>query len=328
MHSTSKSCSPYRSTSSVTVSSPSLQLVCAWSSQSSILVSMPAAWLSLHESGRKSGVETGKKRRTESRGLGDPGRRLGWRQHGRERPLEDVTVVERVLLVELDGSVQLEDDVTSVGRRKQVDADEIRVDPPGGGAGGGGGAQGRRPGGRRTLFPPGPEGNIRPPLSGSSDSTDGADHRAPGDDDPEVVATRRNELLNDRAVCAEPHSVRVVGEAATQRGKVLAEHDVFAPASEARLDDDRRRKRDRAVRVGHVGRARVGHAGRFQAARRGELVVGGNEGLRPVQHPDAGSLQTRKLPEAVLDPVERCGDVEPADRYISLRERPKSLGRW
>src|SRR4029453_1456471 len=176
MHSTSKSCSPYRSTSSVTVSSPSLQLVCAWSSQSSILVSMPAAWLSLHESGRKSGVETGKKRRTESRALGDHSRRLGCRQHSRERPLEDVTVVERVLLVELDGSVQLEDDVTSVGRRKQVDADEIRVDRSCGGDGESAGL-----GRRRDSFAPCSEGNIRPPLSGSSESTGGADHSAPGD---------------------------------------------------------------------------------------------------------------------------------------------------
>ena len=54
---------------------------------------------------------------------------------------------------------------------------------------------------------------------------------------------------------------------------------------------------------------------------RGELVVRGHECAGPVQHPDAGALESRQLPEAGLDPVQPLGDIEAADGNVSFAER-------
>jgi hypothetical protein len=254
--------------------------------------------------------------------LGDHSRRLGRRQHRGKRALEDVPAVECVLLVELDGTVQLQDHVTTVRRREQIDADEIRVDRSRRSDGEGAGF--RR---GRDTFTPCSERDIRPPLAGSSDSPNGADDRAARNDDPEVVAERRDELLDDRTMRLEPAAIRVVGEAAIQGVEVLAEHDVLAPAPKARLDHDRRSERDGGVRFRHMDRAWVGHSGAFKTPRRCQFVVRGDEWFGSVQDTDARALEARELPETILDSVEPGRDVEAADRNISLRKRPKCLGR-
>ena len=59
----------------------------------------------------------------------------------------------------------------------------------------------------------GTERDVRPPLAGRGDALDRADHGAAGDDEPEVVAQRRDELLDERAVAAEPGPVDDRGEA-------------------------------------------------------------------------------------------------------------------
>src|SRR5207344_320652 len=55
-----------------------------------------------------------------------------------------------------------------------------------------------------------------------------------------------------------------------------------------------------------------------------ELVVGGEEGGRAVEHHDASCFEVAEGFEARLDAVERLQHVEPADRDVShrqLRER-------
>jgi hypothetical protein len=69
-----------------------------------------------------------------------------------------------------------------------------------------------------------------------------------------------------------------------------------------------------------VRRARVRNAGLSQDAARGELVVRVNERARPVEHPDAGALKARELPESRLDAVEVLRDVEPSNCNVSAFE--------
>ena len=48
------------------------------------------------------------------------------------------------------------------------------------------------------------EADIRSPFAGGGDAADGADHRAGGDDEPEVVPHGRDQLLDERSVPLEP----------------------------------------------------------------------------------------------------------------------------
>ena len=58
-----------------------------------------------------------------------------------------------------------------------------------------------RAGGRRRsgLAAGSAEADIRSPFAGGGDAADGADHRAAGDDEPEVVPDRRDQLLDQRS---------------------------------------------------------------------------------------------------------------------------------
>jgi hypothetical protein len=76
-----------------------------------------------------------------------------------------------------------------------------------------------------------------------------------------------------------------------------------------------------------VGRARVRYAPLGERPARRELVVGGNEGARPVEDPDACTFEPCEFPEADLDPVQPLGDVEPANREVAGTQGPERLGR-
>ena len=108
---------------------------------------------------------------------------------------------------------------------------------------------------------------------------------------------------------------------------ITAEADVLAPAAEARLDDRRK------VEVGQrrvpldQHRPRVRQPGPAQQARGQQLVVGEDDRVRPVQHPDARLVEPLERPEPVLDPVERLAHVEPRERDVPAAERQQRLAR-
>ena len=94
---------------------------------------------------------------------------------------------------------------------------------------------------RRRLdrLPPRAERDVRPPLALPRDAPDGADDAAAGDDEPQVVALRRHELLRHGPAGEEPRFEGKRAELLLERAAARAEGDVVAPAAEARLDDER-----------------------------------------------------------------------------------------
>ena len=118
--------------------------------------------------------------------------------HGRE----DVAV-ERVLVVELDGAVDLDHDPAAVAGRHEVDTDEVALDR----------SRGRNRDLARRLrwgrgLSLGSQGDIGSPFSLGSVSANGPDDLSAGDDEPEVVAERRDQLLHDDSLTAEPRARR------------------------------------------------------------------------------------------------------------------------
>ena len=107
--------------------------------------------------------------------------------------------------------------------------------------------------------------------------------------------------------------VRKLRQAGAELGDILAEDDVTAPAAESRLDDHRRGDRDSARGSGDLNGRRMRNPRRGERSCRCQLVVGGDERPRPVEHADARSFESSELPEAGLDPVEPFRDVEAAD---------------
>ena len=171
------------------------------------------------------------------------------------------------------------------------------------------------------------EGDVRPPLARRRDARDRADGHAGGDDDPEIEAGGRHELLQQRAVPLEPEPVLERAEVAAERDLVAAELDVAAPAAEARLDDDR------PLPVRHVAagmedpRARVWQPRALEHLCGQQLVVRREQRAGAVEHDDAARGERAERPEAVLDAVEAVDDVEPAERDRSrLQQRRGLLG--
>ena len=205
---------------------------------------------------------------------------------------------------------------SAVGAGQEVDADEVAFHC-------GGGANRQLAGLARRLdrLADSAECDVRPPFARRRDPPDRAHHGAARNDDPDVVAPRRNELLHECAVACEPGAVDHRSQVTPERSGVLAEDDVHAPASEPRLDDHGRFERNAVGRRRHMRGARVRDICVAQRPARGELVVRGHERAGPVQDPDAGALESRQLPEAGLDPVQPLGDIEAADRNVSLAER-------
>ena len=80
------------------------------------------------------------------------------------------------------------------------------------------------------------------------------------DDQAEVVAGGRDELLHERAVTAEPPTTPELLEAVLQLGSRVAPDDVATAASEAGLDDNRQGELGHGRAVIDVRRPRVGNA--------------------------------------------------------------------
>jgi RNA polymerase primary sigma factor len=231
----------------------------------------------------------------------------------------DAAPGERVALVELDGPVQLDDDVLVPAERDQVDSDEV-------GAGGRRRGNGERPGGRRRRHrqQSAAERDVGPPLAGGGDAPAGADDLAAGDDQPQVAAPRRDELLDDRAVAAKPRPLSNLVQGRCDGTIVGTEEDVASPAAEARLDDEGRLElRSRPSLPG--SRVRVGQARQLEAAGGAELVVDGEQRLGPVEHAEAAPLEQEQGEQPRLDSVERRQDVDAAEDDRARSSGPEGV---
>ena len=184
--------------------------------------------------------------------------------------LEDVAV-EGVLVVELDGAVDLDHDPAAVAGRHEVDTDEVALDR----------SRSRNRDlasclRRRSRLALSSQRYVGPPLSLSSVAANRPNDLSGCDDEPEVVAERRNELLDEDSLAAEPRARRELLETGHELGSTLAELDVASPAPEARLDDNRWLDRRNRLHRDHVNGPRVRqaccveHASRLQLGGRGE----------------------------------------------------------
>src|SRR5579864_2797013 len=159
--------------------------------------------------------------------------------------------VEGVVRAEVDRAVQLGDDEAVVGG-EQVDADEVAAN--------GGGSRERQRScecGRRDRLAPSAERDVRAPLAWRRDSTSRTDDAPARDDDAQVPAEGRHELLRERAVLAEPSAQRGALERCIELGGGAAAHDVASPAAEAWLQDERQLGRGRRHAFGDQPRGRM-----------------------------------------------------------------------
>lgn len=216
-----------------------------------------------------------------------------------------------VLARELDRAVQLEDGPALLPVRNEIDADERRTRT-------GGTVQARTP---APGDPPRP-GGLRPvrrscatlpqPLPGRS-------RRRPlrGDENPEVVALRRHELLHEDPLLLEPRYGAQLREGVAEIGLVVTSCDTVAAAPEPRLDDHGRPNNRKGPIRPDVHRPRMGHAGTPKQPSSEELVVRREQRGRIVQNGDAPCLERPQHPHAVVDPGERREDVESSERRIA-----------
>src|SRR6266511_1127630 len=124
------------------------------------------------------------------------------RPHGRPRPQAqgsgelqvEVSAVQTVELVELDRAVQLDHDVAA-RRGQQVDPYEVGPE----GRGGGDPETAFRGRGEHG-FAGAAQREVGAPVAWSCDAPNRADDLAGGDEEPEIVACRRYELLYERAL--------------------------------------------------------------------------------------------------------------------------------
>src|SRR5581483_5659900 len=147
---------------------------------------------------------------------------------------EDVLDVERVVRMEVHGAVQFRYDVAVPGR-EQVDSDEVAVD-------GGGGAERQRARERwkGDRLAASSECDVRAPLSRRGHAACGADDAASRDDGAKIPADRWDELLRERTVLAKPAVPGRLLERGVELRRRAAEDDVAPPASEPRLEDERK----------------------------------------------------------------------------------------
>ena len=181
--------------------------------------------------------------------------------------------------------------------------------------------------GRIDGLAPAAEDDVGPPFAGSGDAPDRTRDASTRDDDADVVAVRRNQLLGDGAGRAEPASGREVGECLAELGLGLAEDDVAAPAAEARLEHDRSPQLGQLLPGRDVDRCGVRNARCAHCERGGELVVRGRERAGVVQDLDPRLGEAVERPEARLDPVERLPYVEPAEDDVAVLQARDALRR-
>ena len=145
---------------------------------------------------------------------------------------EDTRSVEVVRAVELDGAVQLEDDIAARDRQK-IDPHEVGADARGG-LYSESASLARRP--RRSSRPA--ERDIRPPLTWARDTLDRSDDLSGRDHKSQIAADRRHEFLDQGTVLREPGSGADLLECSRDVKSCLAAVDIGAPASKPRLDDN------------------------------------------------------------------------------------------
>jgi hypothetical protein len=162
---------------------------------------------------------------------------------------------------------------------------------------------------------------------GAATRRNGADNTPAHNHEPEVAPRRRHQLLDERAVL---HVPRLVADSLERRLELLlglASHDVTPPAPVARLEDDRWGERVERPITLDVATGGLRDTGPAEESRGEELVVGGEQRARVVQHRNAARGEDPQSPEPVLDAVERRPHVEPSERGISRCERAGGLNR-
>jgi len=124
---------------------------------------------------------------------------------------------------------------------------------------------------RLQRMPGRAQGDVRPPLAGRRHASYRADDASACHEQAEVVAGGGNELLEKRAVPAEPGLAPERAQEHPELVGIRAGRHVLAAAAEARLDDERE------TQAGHVAAPRrpaeVGGLGVREARRRGERSV-------------------------------------------------------
>jgi hypothetical protein len=136
------------------------------------------------------------------------------------------------------------------------------------------------------------------------------------DKDAQVVADRWDEFLHDRSVRLVPGPLREFFEGGSKRRPVVAAVDVFAASAEARLDNDRRRKRTMRAFWPHVEGS--GTADPFPAEQPccTELVMGCDQRRRVVEDRDPSRLERPQCPQAIVDTVQARPDVQASESDI------------
>src|SRR5437868_702084 len=124
----------------------------------------------------------------------------------------------------------------------------------------------------------------------------------------------------------EPRPARDLGEDATDVGVVVAPEDVDAPASESRLDDERRWQAGPAAEA-HVLASRLFQTGCRKEGRRAQLVVGVEQSLRVVDDAYAAPPEIPELEESGLDVDERPSDVDAPDRDVACTKLQQRVVR-
>ena len=215
---------------------------------------------------------------------------------------EDTRSAEVVRAVELDGAVQLEDDVAACNRQK-IDPHEVGADARGGSYSESASLLCRP---RRSSRPA--ERDIRPPLTWARDTLDRSDDLSGCDHKSQIAADRRHEFLDQGTVLNEPRSGADLLECSRDVKSCLAAVDVGAPASKPRLDDNGRPNSGRLAWRANVLRLRVRDAGFNQESGGSKLVVRVQERVRSVDDANAVALELGQDLDARLHAVERSPD--------------------
>ena len=235
-------------------------------------------------------------------------------QERTQRDVEDVGVAA-VLRCELGRTVHLEHDVAAVGHREEIDARQVEAERDRCRNG-----QLARPRRRIDGAARAAQRDVRPPLTRRRDPLDRADGQSAGDDHPKIAAGGRHELLDNAASRPEPGPLPELFQREREVALVRAEHDIAAPAAEARLQDERERQRRLFGAAGEGHRSRVRQARIGEPTRRRKLVVRSPQSGCRVQHADAFSLEHAKLPKARLDASQVLADIQARKSDVTASE--------
>ena len=165
------------------------------------------------------------------------------------------------------------------------------------------------------------ERDVRPPLALGGLPAHRADDLSGRDDDAQVVAERRNELLHEHAVRAEPRPLRDLFERLGQLPAGRAQHHVAAPRSEPGLEHDRKLDRPDVARCRRSGSC-ADAAGPAASSRREVwslscVAISALSGLR-TRTPSFSRSPTSQLPVSI--PSRLASTSRRAQRPIARAE--------